>query len=92
MRTPDFTLGGSGVLAMLLGGGNNLELLPVAVVDSLTNQVLAKISGSDSEALTERTLDASLYTGRKVYLRVTDNSTGGWGHVNLDYVRIPQVN
>lgn len=92
MRTPDFTLGGNGVLTMLLGGGNNLELLPVAVVDSLTNQVLAKISGSDSEALTERTLDASLYTGRKVYLRVTDNSTGGWGHVNLDYVRIPQMN
>jgi hypothetical protein len=55
----------------------------------LTGTLLTKITGSDSEALSARTLDASLWAGRQVYLRVMDSSTGGFGHVNLDYVQIP---
>jgi sucrose-6-phosphate hydrolase SacC (GH32 family)/uncharacterized protein YjdB len=89
LRTTNFTLAGNSQISMLLGGGNNIDLLYVGVVDTLTGTLLTKITGSDSEALSARTLDASLWAGRQVYLRVMDSSTGGFGHVNLDYVQIP---
>lgn len=89
LRTANFTLAGNGQIAMLLGGGNNIGQLYVGVVDALTGTLLTKITGSDSEALSSRTLDSGLYLGRQVYLQVMDNSTGGFGHLNLDYVQIP---
>jgi hypothetical protein len=89
LRSPVFRLAGNGKITLLLGGGNNVDLLYVGLVDSVTGAVLVKITGNDSEALSARILDGSAYLGRSVYLRVMDNSTGGFGHLNLDNVQVP---
>ncbi|WAJ71986.1 hypothetical protein [Catenovulum adriaticum] len=29
------------------------------------------------------------YIGQNLYLKVVDNATGGWGHLNIDHILIP---
>jgi len=88
MRTPDFTLGGDGRITMLIGGGSDLANLYVALCNA-SGTVLKKETGPNEEGYVSRTIDVSAYIGQTLYIKVVDNAAGGFGHINLDNIRIP---
>jgi sucrose-6-phosphate hydrolase SacC (GH32 family) len=92
LRSETFTLGGNGQIRALISGGNDLQNLYLALIDDQNGAELMRITGNNAEEFVEKTMDASAFTGRRCYLKVVDQATGGWGHLNLDYIRIPQVN
>ena len=92
LRSEVFTLGGHGQIRALISGGNDLQNLYLALIDDQNGAELMRITGNNSEEFVEKTMDASAFVGRRCYLKAVDQATGGWGHLNLDYVRIPQMN
>ncbi|AEG44848.1 GH32 C-terminal domain-containing protein [Isoptericola variabilis] len=90
LRSSVFTLAGIGEISFLLGGGNDLENLDVALHRASDDAELMRATNSafaDSERLSRVVWDASAYVGEELYLEVVDNASGGWGHLNLDDVR-----
>jgi hypothetical protein len=78
-----FTLG-SDASFVFEGSGNGgvLEL-----VDAGSNAVLASVvPGRTSTTLEAFSLDASAFAGQDVFLRIVDNSSGGWGHIAVDNI------
>src|SRR5579883_2835226 len=88
MHSQTVTLGGNGQVDFLIGGGNDSNNLYVALVRASDNSILFKATGQNSEVLQRVTWNASADIGTQVYLKVVDNSSGGWGHINLDDVHI----
>ncbi|UZJ42819.1 GH32 C-terminal domain-containing protein [Marinimicrobium sp. C6131] len=89
LQSPTFELGGDGTIGLLVGGGDNLNNLYVALIDGDSGLELDRVTGTDSEALSYRELDGSACVGQSCYLKAVDDATGGWGHLNLDAVQIP---
>jgi fructan beta-fructosidase len=89
LRSDAFTLGGDGRIHFLIAGGNNIAQLYLALVRASDGVELLKVTGVNNEAYVARSFDGSPYIGQRLYLKLVDNATGGWGHLNLDYVRIP---
>ncbi|WP_440088484.1 GH32 C-terminal domain-containing protein [Streptosporangium sp. LJ11] len=83
-----FRLSGSGKVDFLVGGGNNADTLYVALVKASDGSVLRKATGADSETYRRVTWDASAYLGQDLQIRVVDQATAGWGHINLDDIRL----
>ncbi|GAA1869643.1 hypothetical protein GCM10009751_30610 [Myceligenerans crystallogenes] len=82
-----FTLTGTGAIEFLIGGGNDLEDLYVALHRASDGTELLRATNTafaDSEAYTRVRWDASAHLGERLYLRVVDDATGGWGHLNVD--------
>jgi len=88
MRSPTFTAG-TGDARFKIGGGQDSTNLYVALVDGASGTVLKKATGTNSETMRWVVWDMDPYAGRSVYVRVLDNATGGWGHVNVDDVNVP---
>lgn len=89
MVSQTVTLGGSGQVSLLVGGGNDSTNLYVALVNAADGTRLFTETGRDTETYHTVTWDASAYIGTAVYIVAVDNATGGWGHINLDGVNVP---
>ncbi|WP_077922941.1 GH32 C-terminal domain-containing protein [Spirosoma sp. 209] len=89
LKTPNFVLGGDGKITFLLGGGKDLNNLYVALVRASDNAVLMKVTALNDEGYAPKLLDASAYIGTSCYLKIVDNATGGFGHLNIDNIVIP---
>lgn len=89
MKSGNFTVGGDGRIKFLISGGNDLNNLYFGLYRAVDNALLMKETGVNDEAYVERTFDASAYIGVQCYVKAVDNATGGWGHLNLDNIRIP---
>lgn len=89
MRSQKFVLGGNGQINFLVGGGNNIYDEYVALVRSSDSKILFKVSGGDKESYTRVYWDAADYIGVECYIKIVDNSTGGWGHINVDDFQVP---
>lgn len=87
LTSATFRLGGTGQVSLLLGGGNDIAHLYVALVRASDGTVLFRDTGLGSEAYRRVRWDASPYLGQDLYLTAVDTATGGWGHINLDDVR-----
>ncbi|MNP80858.1 hypothetical protein D3C76_1790640 [compost metagenome] len=48
-----------------------------------------KETGANTETYTRKYWDGSAYIGTECYIKVVDNGTGSWGHINLDDVNVP---
>jgi hypothetical protein len=90
MKSNNFTIDGNGQITFLLGGGYNINNLYIALCNSAGTELI-KQTGVGEEAYTSRTMDASAYIGQSCYIKVVDNNAGGFGHINLDNIRIPAV-
>jgi sucrose-6-phosphate hydrolase SacC (GH32 family) len=91
MRSTTFVLGGSGRIEFLIGGGNDIDNLYVALMRESDDAELMRATNSafdDSERLNRVAWDASDHLGDELYLLVVDEATGGWGHINLDDVKV----
>ena len=70
-------------LSFLIGGGPHKNTCLQLLVDG---KVVDARSGNSDETLIPALFDVSGRQGKTVQLRVLDENTGGWGHVNLDHI------
>lgn len=71
----------------LVGGGDSGDTR-VELVDKADDKVISKFSGRNAENMRLVVLDLRQYQGREAFIRVIDNASGGWGHVNFDDFRL----
>jgi hypothetical protein len=83
IRSNSFVIEGNS-MNLLVGGGNDIDLLYVALVDATTAEVLFKETGLDTEEMDRRYWDLAPHDGREVYVEIADLSTVAWGHINCD--------
>ena len=70
-------------LSFLIGGGPHKNTCLQLLVDG---KVVDTRSGNSDETLAPALFDVSGRQGKTVQLRVLDENTGGWGHVNVDHI------
>ncbi len=98
LTSSEFEIGGSGWMTFKLGGGKNPMLCYISVVDTETDEELARFtnrmfsdrgestinSGSNLANMVWYKADLSAFIGRKVKIVITDNATGDWGLLTVD--------
>ncbi|KAG0645257.1 Beta-fructosidase [Hyphodiscus hymeniophilus] len=85
LRSSSFSA--SSVMSFLIGGGWDPISHYIALIRESDSKMLFKQTGSNDEAMVRIIWDTSAYAGHKVHLLVYDNSTAGFGHINIDDVR-----
>lgn len=68
----------------LVGGGHDPKKERVEIVDEATGKVIQSGSGLDQEDMHREAVDLRPYAGKLIFIRLVDESKGGWGHVNFD--------
>ena len=93
-----FTVGGSGYITFLLGGGGNPLECYVSIIDAETGDELARYAnrlfndkgigiinnGSNLANMVWYKADLSEFMGRSLKIRVVDNATSNWGLITVD--------
>lgn len=76
-------------ICFLIGGGNNdKELVLQLLIDG---RVVRTATGTNSqpggsEELTQESWDVREWMGKQAEIRILDDATGGWGHINVDHI------
>jgi hypothetical protein len=83
LRSRQFTITGSSI-NLLVGGGQDINNLYVALVNAETGQVLCKETGKQTDAMDRRYWDVRPYRLENVYIQIADLSTAAFGHINCD--------
>ncbi|HSV73558.1 MAG TPA: hypothetical protein VLH79_07350 [Chthonomonadales bacterium] len=81
IESPVFVL--RGPTARLLVGGGRRDDTYVALC-TLDGEEALKARGADTEAMQTVVWDVTRWVGKRVFLRMVDRNTGGWGHITLD--------
>jgi putative membrane-bound dehydrogenase-like protein len=72
--------------AFRIGGGAS-EKTRVELVRNDSQKVFFKASGENSENLRPIVIDLKEHQGKEIFIRVVDQESGGWGHINFDDFR-----
>ncbi len=83
-------------LSFLVGGGSHEGTRVELVLDGATpldediapGGVAFTTSGADYESMQRVVVDVRPWQGRHLRVRLVDEATGGWGHVNFDDLRV----
>jgi non-lysosomal glucosylceramidase len=86
LRSPVFTIQGD-ALGLLVGGGSDVSKVFVALVLVEGDREVRRATGENREVMRPVRWDVTAFRGKQAYLRVVDNATGGWGHINVDDFR-----
>ncbi|NOS70747.1 MAG: dehydrogenase, partial [Verrucomicrobia bacterium] len=70
--------------ASFLVGGGSQESTRVELVLADSKEVFFKVSGNNDETMKPVVVDLAKHAGKSIFIRVVDQSSGGWGHVNFD--------
>ncbi|WP_339257039.1 GH32 C-terminal domain-containing protein [Paenibacillus sp. FSL P2-0136] len=89
LKSQNFILGGNGKLNFLVSGGRDIDKLYVALVRASDGKELFKETATNYEEYQRKIWDASQYIGEELYIKVVDQSTGGFGHINVDDFNVP---
>ena len=93
-----FTVGGSGYITFMFGGGGNPLQCYISIIDAETGEELARYAnrlfndrgtdilnhGSNLANMVWYKADLSAFMGRSVKIQVVDNSINNWGLVTVD--------
>ena len=93
-----FTVGGTGYISFLLGGGGNPLECYVSIIDAETGEELARYAnrlfndkgtgiinhGSNLANMVWYKADLSEFMGRSVKIQIVDNATNNWGLITAD--------
>ncbi|MEU5282256.1 GH32 C-terminal domain-containing protein [Streptomyces asoensis] len=87
LTSPEFTVD-KRYVNFLIGGGNHPADSPgpTALELLVDGQVVRSATGKDAEALETASWDVQDLAGKKARIRVVDDNTGGWGHINADQI------
>ncbi len=69
--------------SFLIAGGSGPNTR-VELVDADSKKVFFKISGYDNEQLRPVVVDLAAEQGKEMFIRLVDEETRGWGHINFD--------
>lgn len=69
-------------------GGGNHENTRVELVRADTKNVIFKIIGDESETMRPVVVDLKDHQGKEIFIRVVDQQSGHWGHINFDDFRL----
>jgi putative membrane-bound dehydrogenase-like protein len=72
--------------SFLVGGGSSRQTR-VEVVLKDSDQVIYQVSGDDNENMKPVAVDLSQQMGKQIYIRLVDDASDGWGHINFDDFR-----
>lgn len=81
LTSPVFTV--SKPWASFLVGGGKAEQTRVELIDE-SGAVVFKASGEDAEDMRRVAVDLGKHQGKQLRIRLVDEATGGWGHLNFD--------
>ncbi|QDV24371.1 glycoside hydrolase family 32 protein [Aureliella helgolandensis] len=81
--SPEFEISRKYV-GMLIGGGARIEETAVELL--VEGTVVRKMAGDDSEELEWKNWDVSPWLGKQAQIRIVDQGTGSWGHLNVDHL------
>ncbi|MFI6359813.1 GH32 C-terminal domain-containing protein [Streptomyces sp. NPDC050743] len=89
LTSPEFTVD-KDYVNFLVGGGNHPvgSANPTAVELLVDGQVVRSTTGKDAEALNWASWDVKDLAGKKAQIRIVDDNTGGWGHINVDHIML----
>ncbi|MCK8436583.1 glycoside hydrolase family 32 protein [Streptomyces sp. D2-8] len=89
LTSPEFTIDRK-YINFLIGGGNHPAGSdhPTAVELLVDGQVVRGATGKDAEALNWASWDVEDLVGQKARIRIVDDNTGGWGHINVDHIML----
>ena len=93
-----FTVGGSGYITFMLGGGGNPVECYVSIIDAETGEELVRYAnrlfndkgigiinnGSNLANMVWYKADLSEFMGRRLKIRIVDNATNNWGLITAD--------
>lgn len=68
----------------LIGGGNHPDGTAFQLLHK--GEIVRTATGKDNEMLNWRNWDVAEYRDSTLQLRIIDNMSGGWGHINLDHI------
>jgi putative membrane-bound dehydrogenase-like protein len=74
--------------ASFLVGGGNLRDTRVELVTADDNKVFFTARGKNEENLRPVVVNLTPHKGKKIFIRLVDQASGGWGHVNFDDFRL----
>lgn len=83
IRSKNFVIEGD-TMRLLVGGGFHPSSCYVALYNAETDRMLFRETGEDTDLMSERFWDLSKYKGVTVYLKIVDDSTEPFGHINVD--------
>jgi putative membrane-bound dehydrogenase-like protein len=81
LTSPAFTV--TKPWASYLIGGGKANATRVELIDD-SGAVIHKASGDDAEDMRRQVVDLGKFQGKKLRIRLVDEGTGGWGHLNFD--------
>ncbi len=73
--------------ASFLVGGGSSGATRVEIVRAGTGEVIFRSAGYSHEEMRPAAVDLKELLGEKIFLRIVDASSTGWGHVNFDHFR-----
>ncbi len=87
LESPEFKIERQ-YLKFLIGGGQSEQLALQLIV---AGRVVRTSSGGNSqpggsESLAPESWDIKEFVGQSAILRIIDQATGGWGHINVDHI------
>jgi len=69
--------------SFLIGGGDHAGTR-VEIVTKDDSKVIHTARGTNRENMVRRLVDLRKFSGREIFIRIVDESSPGWGHVNFD--------
>jgi putative membrane-bound dehydrogenase-like protein len=73
--------------AFLIAGGSHANTR-VELISADTQKTFFKASGYDNELLRPVVVDLHDQVGKEIFIRLVDQESGGWGHINFDDFRL----
>jgi len=72
-------------ISFLVGGGCDLNTERVELL--IDGRVVDRATGKCTETMARDSFPVAQYVGRTAQIRLIDESSGGWGHINFDDIR-----
>lgn len=72
----------------LIGGGGDVETERLELVRAEDGKVFYRATGRNAEDMRRVAVDLHKEVGKKIFIRLVDDSSGGWGHINFDDFRL----
>jgi hypothetical protein len=69
--------------SFLVGGGSG-QTTRVEIINAESGEILFRASGPNDEKMRHHFIDLRPFMGAKIKLRLVDEATTGWGHINFD--------
>ncbi len=70
----------------LIGGGCDINKVRVELL--IDRQVVYKTTGKCTETMARVSWNVMQFVGKTAQVRLVDNSSGGWGHINFDDLKL----